>query len=98
MDIWSLHRQGLIYGAIGKRRGLDRRTVMVYVKADGFPDYQKRKRTLKLERYHRLIRDWLQADDYTATWIQDRLKLQALPAATTLLRDLQIRRNPVRAG
>ena len=76
MDIWSLYRQGHSFSSIGRRVGLDRRTVKKYIESKEFPVYSTRNRSSILVPFYQMIRDWLQSDNYTATWIHDRLKLQ----------------------
>jgi len=86
MDIWSLHRQGLSYRSIAKRVGLDRRTVQKYVESEAFPVYHTRNRASILTPYYGLIRDWLATDDYSATWIHDRLKLQGFTGSYDIVK------------
>ncbi|MCK5613018.1 hypothetical protein KAR91_64695 [Candidatus Pacearchaeota archaeon] len=56
MDIWSLKRQGFSERAIGKRLGLDRRTVKKYLEKKEFSKYSTVNRTSDLlvsrEFYH----------------------------------------------
>jgi len=76
MDIWSLKRQGFSYVAIGRRVGLDRRTVKKYLEKKEFPKYNTVNRTSDLEPYHKLIEGWLSQEDYKATRIRDLVVMQ----------------------
>ena len=76
MDIWSLKRQGFSYVAIGRRVGLDRRTVKKYLEKKEFPKYNTVNRTSDLEPYHELIEGWLSEEDYKATRIRDLVVMQ----------------------
>jgi len=74
MDIFSLRKQGFSMRAIAKKLGIHRTTVKKYLENKMFPTYCKIKRkTSKLDPYRQTIRDFLQEDDYKATWIYDRL-------------------------
>ena len=75
MDILALHRQGHSQRWIAKKLGIHRDTVKKYITAKKPPRYRKKKRRESiLAPYHQLIRDWLTDDDYSATWIFDKLK------------------------
>jgi len=76
MDIWSLKRQGFSDTAIGRRVGLDRRTVKKYLEKKEFPKYSTVNRTSSLEPYHKLIEGWLSQEDYKATRIRDLVVMQ----------------------
>ena len=76
MDIWSLKRQGFSDSAIGRRVGLDRRTVKKYLEKKEFPKYSTVNRASDLEPYHGLIEGWLSQEDYKSTRIHDLVKLQ----------------------
>jgi len=75
MDILALHRQGQSMRWIAKKLGIHRNTVKKYITGKKHPRYRKQKRSESiLSPYHQLIRDWLEDDDYRATWIFDRLR------------------------
>lgn len=75
MDILALHRQGHSMREIAKMLGIHRDTVKRYITQKKQPQYQKQKRRDSvLSPYHQIIRDWLDKNDYKATWIFDRLK------------------------
>ncbi len=75
MDILALHRQGHSMRWIAKKLGIHRNTVKKYITPKKPPQYTKKKRRESiLAPYHQLIHDWLTADDYSATWIFDKLK------------------------
>jgi len=75
MDILALHRQGRSMRQIAKKLGIHRNTVKKYITQKKQPQYNKQKRRKSiLSPYHQLIRDWLDKDDYRATWIFDKLK------------------------
>ncbi len=76
MDIWSLKRQGFSNRAIGRRLGLDRRTVAKYMAQREFPEYTVVHRQSGLAPYHQMIKDWLSDEDYQATRIHDLVQLQ----------------------
>jgi transposase len=76
MDIWSLKRQGFSNRAIGRRLGLDRRTVAKYVAHKELPKYRTGNRESGLKPYHQMIKDWLSHEDYQATRIHDLVTLQ----------------------
>ena len=75
MDILALHRQGHSMRWIAKKLGIHRNTVKKYITQKKPPQYTKKKqRESILAPYHQLIRDWLIDDDFSATWIFDKLK------------------------
>ncbi len=75
MDIVALHRQGLSERAIARKLGVHRNTVKKYTQPGQTPKYRKtRRRESILVPYHRVIDDFLQEDDYRATWIYNRIK------------------------
>jgi len=75
MDIVAMRRNGYSIRKIAKLTGIHRRTVKRHLESNSFPAYKKEKRKLSiLEPYTQIIRDYLEQDDYQATWIYDRLK------------------------
>ena len=75
MDIIAMHRNGYSIRKIAKLTGIHRRTVKRHLESNSFPAYKKEKRKLSiLEPYTQIIRDYLDQDDYQATWIYDRMK------------------------
>lgn len=75
MDILALHRQGHSLREIARKLGIHRNTVKKYITQKKHPQYnQNRRRESILAPYHQMIRDWLDKDDYKATWIYDRVK------------------------
>lgn len=75
MDIVSLHRQGHTMRAIARKLGIHRNTVKKYLLNPQAPQYRKSKRKESiLTPYHQMIDDWLQQDDYRATWIYHQIK------------------------
>jgi transposase len=75
MDILAMHRNGLSQRKIAEKLGIHRNTVKRYITDKGPPTYRKNKRRDSiLAPYHQVIRDWLDQDDFTATWIFDKLK------------------------
>ena len=75
MDILALHRQGHSMRWIAKKLGIHRDTVKKYITQKKQPQYRKQKRRESiLAPYHQMIRDWLEQDDYRATWIFDKLQ------------------------
>ena len=75
MDIVTLHRQGLSARAIAKKLGIHRNTVKKYIQARQPPNHKitPRRKSL-LAPYHQIIADFLDEDNYRATWIFGRLK------------------------
>jgi len=75
MDILAFHRQGHSERWIAKKLGIHRNTVKKYITHKKRPKYRKKKRRESiLSPYHQIIRDWLDQDDFRATWIFDKLK------------------------
>ena len=75
MDIIAMHRNGYSIRKIAKIKGIHRKTVKKYLESNSFPHYQKKKRGSSiLEPYYQIIKDYLEQDDYQATWIFERLK------------------------
>jgi len=75
VDIFSLRNQGFSMRAIAKKLGIHRKTVKKYLEGKMLPTYRKTKRKhSKLDPYRQTIRDFLENDDYQATWIHDRLR------------------------
>ena len=74
MDIFSLRNQGFSRRAIAKKLGIHRDTVKKYLEGKMLPTYRKTKRKpSKLDPYRQVIQDFLNDDDYKATWIHERL-------------------------
>ena len=71
MDIIAMHRSGLSV----------RKTVKKHIEAGDFPHYHKRKSVSILEPYKQIINDYLDQDDYQATWIFDRIKKIGYPGS-----------------
>lgn len=75
MDILALHRQGHSMRWIARTLGIDHRTVKKYITQKKQPQYNKQKRRESiLAPFHQLIRDWLEENDYRATWIYEKVK------------------------
>ena len=87
MDIIAMHRNGYSVRKIAKIKGLHRKTVKKYLENNSFPDYEKKKRKSSiLEPYYQTIGDYLEQDDYQATWIFDRLKRMGYPGSYDTLK------------
>ena len=79
MDIIALRRNGCSIRKIAKLAGIHRKTVKRHLESNSFPTYKKEERRISiLEPYTQIIRDYLEQDDYQATWIYDRLKKNGL--------------------
>lgn len=75
MDIIALHQQGLSQREITRKTGRHRNTVKKYIQEGQVPKYKKKKRVgTILSPYHPVINDFLEEDDYRATWIYERIK------------------------
>lgn len=75
MDILAFHRQGHSMRWIAKKLGIHRNTVKKYITQKKQPQYNKQKRRESiLAPFHEMIRDWLEQDNYQATWIFDKIK------------------------
>lgn len=74
MDIIAMYRNGYSIRKIAKIKGMHRRTVKKYLEGDSFPRYQKKRGASILEPYYQIVKDYLEHDDYQATWVLDRLK------------------------
>lgn len=75
MDIIALHRQGLSQREISDKLGIHRGTVKKYLQKGQSPKYRKiKRRDSILAPYYPVINDFLEEDDYRATWIYQRIK------------------------
>lgn len=75
MEIKAMHRNGKSIRAIAKELGLHRSTVKKHLSEDEFPRYRKtEQRESILAPYVQTIQDYLEENDYKATWVWDRLK------------------------
>lgn len=75
MDILALHRQGHSMRWIAKKLGIHRNTVKKYITQKKLPQYRKQKRRESiLAPFHPMIREWLDQDNFRATWIFDKIK------------------------
>ncbi len=89
MDIKVMHRNGLSIRRIARMTGLHRLTVKRHIESDSFPEYHRtRRRKSILDPYRQLIEEYLDEDDYQATWIFDRLARMGYPGSYTRVRDL----------
>lgn len=80
MDIIHLHREGHSLRKIAKTLGVHRSTVKKHLERNSFPQTQKRKlKESILFPYYQTIHDFLEEDDYQATWIFDRLQRMGYP-------------------
>ena len=80
MDIIGLHRQGLSERAIARKLGIHRNTVKKYIQPEQTPQYIKNKRRKSiLTPYYQVIDDFLEEDDYRATWIYERIRQLGYP-------------------
>ena len=75
MDIKAMHRNGKSIRAIAKELNLHRATVKKHLVEPDFPQYRKLERNVSiLAPYQQTIRDFLEEDEYQATWIWEKLK------------------------
>lgn len=74
MDIIALHRQGYSIRSIAKKLGIHRNTVKRHLESNSFPQCRKKRNKSILDPYRQTIKDYLERDNYQATWIYDRLK------------------------
>ena len=75
MDIRAYKRQGHSIRWIARKLGIHRKTVKKHLESSSFPAYtRKTAKPSILDPYHQIIRDFIDEDDYQATWIFDRLK------------------------
>lgn len=75
MDIVALHRQGLSERAIARKLHIHRNTVKKYLQEGQKPQYRKtNRRESILAPFHQLIDDFLEEDDYRASWIYQKIR------------------------
>ena len=75
MDIIAMHRLGYSKRSIAGTKGVHRDTVTKHLENNSFPQYQReKKKEFILQPYNQIIKDYLDQDNYQATWIFDRLK------------------------
>lgn len=89
MDIKAMFRNGLSIRKIAKATGLHRSTVAKYIESDTLPEYRKRtRRESILDPYRQIIEDYLEEDDYQASWIFDKLKRMGYAGGYTTVKTL----------
>jgi hypothetical protein len=60
---------------IAKKLSIHRNTVKKYITQKKLPQYhQQKRRESILFPFHSMIREWLDQDDFRATWIFDKIK------------------------
>lgn len=75
MDILALHQQGLSQREITRKTGRHRTTVSKYIQEGQVPAYKRtQRRESILTPYYPIINDFLEEDDYRATWLYERIK------------------------
>ncbi|MGV1098567.1 IS21 family transposase [Thiovibrio sp. JS02] len=88
MDIHSLRRDGLSIRAIAKKLGIHRQTVKNHIAATTLPQYHtKKRRPSVLDPFRQIIKDYVEQDDYQATWIFDRLRKMGYVGSYETVRD-----------
>jgi len=89
MDIKAMHRNGLSIRRIARMTGLHRLTVKRHIESDSFPEYHRTvKRKSILDPYRQIVEDYLDEDDYQATWIFERLVRMGYPGSYTRVKGL----------
>ena len=82
MDIIAMQHSGLSVRQIARKLGIHRNTVKKHIEKKEFPHYHKPKRGVSiLEPYKQIIHDYLDQDDYQATWVFDRIKRTGYPGS-----------------
>lgn len=73
MDIIGMKRiKNFSIRHICRLTGRHRKTITKYIERNALPEYTKRKRaTSILDPYYQIIRDYLEDDNYQATWIHE---------------------------
>jgi transposase len=75
MEIVALHRQGHTMRFIARKLGVHRNTVKRYILGKRLAEYRRSERRASvLAPFAQMIRDWLDQDNYRASWIFARLK------------------------
>jgi transposase len=75
MDILALKKNGHSIRFIARKLGMHRKTVTKYLASREFPKYTRTTSSPSvLEPYRQIIKDFLEEDDYQATWILERIK------------------------
>lgn len=96
MNIRSLKKQGLSYREIGRRLGMDRRTVARLCAVDSAPKRKSRVLPSKLDPYKETTDVWLEAyPTLAATVIMERLRPLGYTGGYTTVKDYVRRRKDV---
>ena len=75
MDILALHRQGLSLRKISDKLGMHRKTITKYITQGHTPGYRKvEKKESILTPYLPMIDQWLELDNYRASWIFHQIR------------------------